>query len=51
MSRENVELVRRVYEAAARRDSETVYDLYDPDVEWDMTRHPYGEMFEGDGRE
>lgn len=49
MSRENVEIVRRVYEAAARRDSTTVLSLYDPDVEWDMSHHPYGEMFEPGG--
>ena len=47
MSRENVELVRRVYEAAARRDAETVLSLYHPDVVWDMSSHPYGDMWEG----
>jgi ketosteroid isomerase-like protein len=38
MSEENVEVVRRVYEAAARRDADAVLALYDPDVEWDWTR-------------
>ena len=38
MSDENVELVRRVYDAAARRDADAVLALYDPDVEWDWTR-------------
>jgi ketosteroid isomerase-like protein len=38
MSAENVEVVRRVYEAAARRDGATVLDLYDPEVELDNTR-------------
>lgn len=38
MSSENVEVVRRVYDAAARRDSETVLSLYHPDVELDSTR-------------
>ena len=38
MSQENVELVRRIYEAAARRDSEAVLALYDPDVELDSSR-------------
>jgi ketosteroid isomerase-like protein len=33
MSEENVEIVRRVYEAVARRDTESVLALYDPDVE------------------
>jgi ketosteroid isomerase-like protein len=30
--------VRRVYDAAARRDTETVLALYDPKIEWDWTR-------------
>ncbi len=38
MSKENVEIVRRVYEAAARRDAETVLALYDPEVELDPSR-------------
>jgi ketosteroid isomerase-like protein len=38
MSEENVEVVRRVYDAAARRDAETVLALYDPKIEWDWTR-------------
>jgi ketosteroid isomerase-like protein len=38
MSRENMELVRRVYDAATRRDSTAVLALYDPDVELDNTR-------------
>lgn len=33
-----MEVVRRVYDAAARRDSETVLSLYDPDVELDNSR-------------
>ena len=40
MSRENVEVVRRVYEAVARRDAAAVLTFYDPEVEWDMSRHP-----------
>src|SRR6266498_2853115 len=35
MSQENVEIVRRLYEAVARRDSDTVLSIYHPDVEWD----------------
>jgi ketosteroid isomerase-like protein len=35
MSQENVEIVRRVYDAAARHDAATVMALYDPEVEWD----------------
>jgi ketosteroid isomerase-like protein len=38
MSRENVEVVRRVYDAVARHDSESVLALYDPAVVWDMSR-------------
>jgi ketosteroid isomerase-like protein len=38
MSRENVEIVQKIYEAAARRDSEVALNLYDPDVELDFTR-------------
>jgi ketosteroid isomerase-like protein len=38
MPSENVEVVQRVYDAAARRDSETVLSLYDPDVELDNSR-------------
>jgi ketosteroid isomerase-like protein len=30
--------VRRVYEAAARRDAEAVLALYGPNVEWDVSR-------------
>jgi ketosteroid isomerase-like protein len=37
MSGENVEVVRRVYDAARRRDSEAVLALYDPEVELDNT--------------
>jgi ketosteroid isomerase-like protein len=38
MSAEDVEIVRRVYDAAARRDSPTIFSLYDPNVELDYTR-------------
>ena len=33
MSRENVEIVRRVYEALSCRDTDAVVALYDPEVE------------------
>ena len=47
MSQENVETVRRIYEAALRRDAATVLALYDPGVELDASRigvsmHPSG---------
>jgi len=38
MSQANVEVVRRVHDAASRRDAETVLALYDPDVELDVSR-------------
>lgn len=38
MTSENVEIVRRIYDAAARRDSDTVLALYHPDVELDNSR-------------
>lgn len=33
MSQENVDVVRRVYDAVARRDRESILELYDPAVE------------------
>ena len=44
MSEENVEIVRRLYEAVARRDAATVLSLYDPNVEWDGSRHPWASV-------
>jgi ketosteroid isomerase-like protein len=44
MSRENVEIVRRVYEAAADRDATSIFALYDPDVELDATRMGVGDL-------
>ena len=38
MSTENVEIVRRVYEAASRHDAKAIYGLYDADVELDASR-------------
>lgn len=42
MSRESVEVVRQVYDAAGRRDSAAVLALYDPEVEWDASRIALG---------
>ena len=39
-----MEIVRRVYEAAARRDSASVFALYDPGVELDATRMGVGDL-------
>ncbi len=50
MSQEDVEIMRRLYEAIERRDSEAVLALYDPDVEWDMSGYPYGEMLDAHSR-
>src|SRR5688500_17733137 len=44
MSEENVEIVRRVYEAAARRDTGNVLALYDRAVELDATRMGVGDL-------
>ena len=38
MSEENVEIVRRVYDAAAQRDADGIFALYDPEVELDASR-------------
>jgi ketosteroid isomerase-like protein len=50
MSRENVEIVRRVYDAAAQRDSATVFSLYDPEVEWDGSRSRWAEVMPGEAQ-
>ena len=38
MSSQNVAIVRQIYEAAARRDANTVMELYHPSVELDASR-------------
>ena len=38
MSKENVEIVRRIYDAVEADDPEAVFSHYDPDVEWDTAR-------------
>jgi ketosteroid isomerase-like protein len=38
MSRENVEVVRRIYDAAARRDDMTPFEIYAEDIVWDVSR-------------
>lgn len=47
MSQENVEIVRRVYAAAARRDGASVLALYDSEVEWDVSRSPMARLVGG----
>jgi ketosteroid isomerase-like protein len=44
MSQENVEVVRQVFEAVAAGDSEAVLAKYDPGVELDLSRSPFGNM-------
>ena len=46
MSRGNLEVVRRVYEAVAVGDSEAVLAIYDPDVEFDFSRSPFAGVLE-----
>jgi ketosteroid isomerase-like protein len=38
MSQENVELVKRVFDAVARRDTDAVLACYHPDVEFDLSQ-------------
>jgi ketosteroid isomerase-like protein len=40
MSQENVEIVRQVFDAVARRDAKGVLALYDPNVELDQSPTP-----------
>ncbi len=47
MSRENVEIVRRVLDAANRRDTTSTLDLYHPALVWDHTRGPVRELMGG----
>jgi ketosteroid isomerase-like protein len=37
MSRENVEVVQRIYDALARRDDLTPFELYAEDIVWDVS--------------
>src|SRR5919106_4384559 len=34
MSGDDVQIVRRLFEAQARGDADTIGELYDPDIEW-----------------
>ena len=45
MSEENVEIVRRIYEAAAGREAASIFALYDPEVELDATRLGVGDQY------
>jgi ketosteroid isomerase-like protein len=48
MSEENVEIVRRVYEAVARGDTGAVLAAYDTEVEWDFRRSPFRDFLKYD---
>ena len=37
MSQSNVDVVRRIYDAVARRDDETPFELYAEDIVWDVS--------------
>jgi ketosteroid isomerase-like protein len=45
VSRENVEVVRQVFDAVARRDTASVLALYDPDVELDASFSSMSDLF------
>jgi ketosteroid isomerase-like protein len=47
MSQENVEIVQRLYQAWARDDVQSALLSYDPDVEWDGTNLPDGQVGRG----
>jgi ketosteroid isomerase-like protein len=49
MSRENVEVVRRVYDAVARGDTAAVLALYDREVEVDTSQTPLPRLIGGGG--
>jgi ketosteroid isomerase-like protein len=44
MAQKNVEIVRQVFEAAARGDTAAIFALYNPDIEWDASRTSRGEV-------
>jgi ketosteroid isomerase-like protein len=48
MSQDNVEIVRQVYAAAARRDTPMVLTLYDAEVELDPSRLQFAGLAGGD---
>ena len=45
MSQENVELVRRVYDAYARRDDATAFEAYAEDIVWDLSNSRRAALF------
>jgi len=49
MSKENVEIVRRAFDQAGRRDV-SVMDVYDPEVEMDFSDSPFADFMRTAGR-
>ena len=47
MSQENVEIVRRCCEAFDRGDYECALELFDPDIEYDLSHFPDGGVYRG----
>jgi ketosteroid isomerase-like protein len=44
MSQENVEIVRRIYDAVARRDDVTPFEVYAEDIVWEIDQRAAGLM-------
>ena len=44
MSQENMEIVRRAYDAFERREIPTLHALYDPEVEMDFSDSPFADF-------
>ena len=51
MSKQNVEIVRGIYDATARRDAATIHASYRPDVLWSDAGSPLGELESGGARQ
>ena len=51
MSQENVEVVRRLFDAQARNDVDTIRELYDPSIQWDDVSGLWGDWGARRGRD
>ena len=47
MSRENVEIVRASFESFQRGDYDAAMDVFDPEIEYDLTHFPDGKVYRG----
>ena len=45
MSRDNVEVVRAIYDAVVRRDADTPFSLYAEDIVWDVSQSQRSTLF------